>query len=90
MFVGRGQRGELRKGIQIREAIKENGSKRKIVVKKKKKGSAVFPTRPLNNYVFVEPIERHCSACPKGYKGNAVPAIKATRKASFYFAKSDE
>lgn len=58
--------------------------------KRKKKKNVVFPTRPLENYVFVEPIERHCSACPKGYKRNAVPAIKASRKASFYFAKSDE
>jgi len=51
----------------------------------------VFPTRPLENYVFVEPIERHCSACPRDTKKrNAVPAIKAPRKASFYFAKSGE
>lgn len=55
-----------------------------------KKGSAVFPRRPLVNYVFVEPIESHCSALRKGYKRNVEAAIKAGRKASFYFAKSDE
>lgn len=31
-----------------------------------KKGSAVFPRRPLVNYVFVEPIESHCTALRKG------------------------
>lgn len=56
--------------------------------REKKGGSAVFPRRPLVNYVFVEPIESQCGAVQKGYKRNAEAAIKAGRKASFYFAKS--
>lgn len=56
--------------------------------RERKGGSAVFPRRPLVNYVFVEPIESQCGAVQKGYKRDAEAAIKAGRKASFYFAKS--
>lgn len=66
---------------------KEGGRKEE---REKEKGSAVFPRRPLVNYVFVEPIESHCGAVQKGYKRNVEAAIKAGRKASFYFAKSGE
>lgn len=68
---------------------KEGGRKeRRERERERGKGSAVFPRRPLVNYVFVEPIESHCGAVQKGYKRNVEAAIKAGRKASFYFAKS--
>lgn len=74
-------------GKSCQKGKKEGGRKEE---REKEKGSAVFPRRPLVNYVFVEPIESHCGAVQKGYKRNVEAAIKAGRKASFYFAKSGE
>lgn len=75
----------MEKVVRREERKKEEGRKRE-----RKKREARYSRRPLVNYVFVEPIESHCGAVQKGYKRNVEAAIKAGRKASFYFAKSGE
>lgn len=57
----------------MEEVVRREERKKEERERERKKGSAVFPRRPLVNYVFVEPIESHCGAVQKGYKETRRP-----------------